>query len=284
MDQFDALFGQFTPTARAFFAGNLCQAIGFENPDGLGYLHILKGGQLRVSGVGHDAIDIAEPSILLLPRNAPHAFEFDVDRGADLICATIQIGGGRGNPVAAGLPDMMVIRLADIANLAPTLDLLLDEAFAARDGRQVALDRLFEYIFVQLLRHIIERGTVSSGVLAGLADPRLARAITAMHEAPAQAWSLDDLADQAGMSRTRFAAHFRGVTGTTAVDYLTRWRMTVAQNLMRRGKPIKSVATAVGYDSPAALSRAFAKVVGTSPRRWAADNVGRQADEAAGQA
>ena len=275
MDQFDALFGQFTPTARAFFAGNLCQAIGFENPDGLGYLHILKGGRLRVSGAGQDAIDIDEPSVLVLPRNAPHAFEVDVDRGADLVCATIQIGGGLGNPVAAGLPDLMVIRLADIANLAPTLDLLLDEAFAARDGRQVALDRLFEYVFVQLLRHIIASGAVTSGVLAWLADPRLARAITAMHEGPGRAWSLEDLAERAGMSRTRFAAHFRSVTGPTAVDYLTSWRMTVAQNLIRRGKQIKSVATAVGYDSPAALSRAFAKVVGESPRQWAAANVGR---------
>jgi len=272
MDQFDALFGQFTPTARAFFAGNLCEAIGFENPDGLGYLHILKGGRLRLSGVGPDAIDVDEPSVLVLPRNAPHAFEVDADRGADLVCATIQIGGGLGNPVAAGLPDLMVIRLGEIANLGPTLDLLLDEAFADRDGRQVALDRLFEYVFVQLLRHIIASGAITSGVLAGLADARLARAITAIHEAPARAWSLDDLADHAGMSRTRFAAHFRTVTGTTPIDYLTRWRMTVAQNLMRKGKPIKSVARAVGYDSSAALSRTFAKIVGASPRRWAAAN------------
>lgn len=228
---------------------------------------------MRLGRIGHDAIEIDEPAILPLPRNAPHAFEVDAVRGADLVCATIQIGGGLGSPVAAGLPDLIVIRLAEIATLAPTLDLLLDEAFAARDGRQVALDRLFEYVFVQLLRHITTRGTVTNGVLAGLSDPRLARAITAMHEAPARAWSLNDLADQTGMSRARFAAHFRSVTGTTAVDYLTRWQMTVAQNLMRRGKSIKSVATAVGYDSPAALSRTFAKVVGTSPRQWAATNV-----------
>ncbi|MGJ3648641.1 AraC family transcriptional regulator [Sphingomonas sp. GlSt437] len=269
MDQFDALFGQFTPTARAFFTGNLCQAIGFENPDGLGYLHILKSGRMTVSGAGHDAIEIAEPSILLLPRNTAHGFDTDRETGADLICATIQIGGGAGNPIALGLPDLVVIRLAEIANLAPTLDLLLDEAFAARDGRQVALDRLFEYLFVQLLRHVIASGVVTGGMLAGLADARLARAITAMHERPERLWTLDDLAEEAGMSRTRFAAHFRETTGTTPVDYLTRWRMTVAQNLMRKGKPIKAVARAVGYESPAALSRAFSKMVGVSPRSWA---------------
>lgn len=271
MDHFDALFGQFTPSARAFFAGNLCQAIGFDNPDGLGYLHILKSGRMTVSGVSGGAIDIVEPSILLLPRNAPHNFNVDSAAGADLICATIQTGGGLGNPIALGLPDLVVIRLAEIPSLAPTLDLLLDEAFATRDGRQVALDRLFEYLFVQLLRHVIARGVVTGGMLAGLADARLAPAITAMHARPERLWTLDDLAGEAGMSRTRFAAHFRETTGTTPVEYLTRWRMTVAQNLMRNGKPIKSVARAVGYESPAALSRAFSKVVGASPRRWAAE-------------
>lgn len=270
MDQFDALFRQFTPSARAFFAGNLCQPTAFDNPEGLGYLHILKRGTLTISGAGPAPLTLDAPSLVLLPRSHPHAFDTDAQSGADLVCATIQIGGGLGNPVALGMPDLVVIALADIAGLAPTLDLLLDEAFAARDGRQVALDRLFEYLFVQVLRHIIARGLVARGTLAGLGDARLARAITAMHEAPARAWTLDDLAAAAGMSRTRFAAHFRDVTQATPLDYLARWRMTVAQNLMRRGRPIKAVARAVGYDSPAALSRAFAKIIGVSPRQWAA--------------
>ncbi|MGL4312433.1 MAG: cupin domain-containing protein [Sphingomonas sp.] len=270
MDHFDALFGQFAPTARAFFTGNLCQAFGFENREGLGYLHILKGGRISASWGSHHNVAVDEPSILMLPRNVPHSFDVDPERGADLVCATIQIGGGLGNPIALGLPDLLIIRLAEIDSLAPTLDLLLSEAFASSDGRQVALDRLFEYLFVQLLRHVIASGAITGGMLAGLADARLARAITAMHERPEKPWTLDDLADQAGMSRTRFAAHFRETTGTTPVDYLTRWRMTVAQNLMRQGKPIKSVASAVGYESPAALSRVFSKVVGTSPRNWVA--------------
>jgi transcriptional regulator GlxA family with amidase domain len=136
------------------------------------------------------------------------------------------------------------------------------------DGRQIALDRLFEYLIVQLIRHIIDEGLVTSGVLAALVDPRLARAVTAMHDAPERMWTLDDLAEVAGMSRTQFARHFRSVTGATPMDYLTLWRMTMTQNLLRRGKSIKAVASAVGYDSPAALTRTFGKVIGTSPREW----------------
>jgi AraC-like DNA-binding protein len=68
------------------------------------------------------------------------------------------------------------------------------------------------------------------------------------------------------MSRTRFAAHFRAVVGRTPIDYLTLWRMTIARQLLAKGKPVKAVATQVGYESPAAFSRVFARLTGQAPR------------------
>jgi transcriptional regulator GlxA family with amidase domain len=112
----------------------------------------------------------------------------------------------------------------------------------------------------------VTSGLLEGGVLAGLADPRLARALTAMHEAPGKPWSLEDLADAAGMSRTRFAERFRAVIGRTPIDYLTLWRMTVARQRLAKGKPVKSVAVEVGYDSAAAFSRVFSRIVGHPPR------------------
>lgn len=268
MDHFAALFGHFTPTARAFFSGNLCTVTQFDNPEGTGYLHILRQGRLKVARAGHEALDISEPSLLLLPRHSPHSFEPDPVAGADLICATIQIGGGQGNPIALGLPEMVVIPFTRVATVGLTLDLLLGEAFSELGGRQVALDRLFEYLVVQIIRHVIDEGQLTSGVVAALADPRLSRAVTAMHEQPDRLWTLDDLAIVSGMSRTVFARRFRTVTGSTPIDYLARWRMTLAQSLLRKGKSIKAVASAVGYESPAALTRTFAKIVGESPRQW----------------
>jgi len=270
MDHLSALFGHFTPSARAFFSGNLCTLTAFDDPEGRGYLHILKSGRLRVSVAGGDPIELSEPSLLLMPRSAPHRFEPGAAEGADLVCATIEIGGGQGNPIALGLPELMVIPFSRITTVSATLVLLMSEAFAEHDGRQVALDRLFEYLIVQVIRHVVTEGIVSGGVLAALADPRLARAVTAMHERPDRLWTLDDLAEVTGMSRTNFARHFRDVAGATPMDYLARWRMTIAQNLLRKGKSIKSVASAVGYESPAALTRTFAKIVGVSPRQWLA--------------
>ena len=83
---------------------------------------------------------------------------------------------------------------------------------------------------------------------------------------PKKSWTLDDLADIAGMSRTRFAEHFRTRIGQTPVEYLTVWRMTVASQLLAKGKPVKSVAAQVGYQSAAAFSRVFSRVTGKAPR------------------
>jgi AraC-like DNA-binding protein len=116
------------------------------------------------------------------------------------------------------------------------------------------------------VRHVVGSGIVAGGVLAGLADPRLAKALTAIHEEPKKPWLLEDLADLAGMSRTRFAAHFRAVVGRTPIDYLTLWRMAIAGQLLAKGKPVKAVATQVGYESPAAFSRVFSRLTGQAPR------------------
>jgi transcriptional regulator GlxA family with amidase domain len=160
----------------------------------------------------------------------------------------------------------------------PTLALLFDEAFASRAGRQAGIDRLMEFFVVLLLRHAIAARLTPISLLAGLADARLAKAITAMHDKPEKAWSLDGLAQVAGMSRARFAAHFRETVGTPPLDYLTDWRISVAQTLLRRGKPMKAVAPMVGYSSPAAFARVFARRVGTSALDWVAAKSGGGTD------
>ena len=96
----------------------------------------------------------------------------------------------------------------------------------------------------------------------------LAKAITAMHDAPGDAWTLDTLAARAGMSRARFAAHFHHVVGLTPGHYLTRWRVNLAGTLIARGQPINVVAGHVGYGSATALSRAFRAHTGHAPSAW----------------
>ncbi|MBX9684550.1 MAG: AraC family transcriptional regulator, partial [Hyphomicrobium sp.] len=106
------------------------------------------------------------------------------------------------------------------------------------------------------------------GMLAALGEPRLAKVMLAMHAHPDKGWTVDQLADTAGMSRARFALHFRETVGMTPLDYLTDWRIGVAQSMLKRGKSLKMVAPAVGYTSSVALTRVFVKRVGLSPAQW----------------
>ena len=89
-----------------------------------------------------------------------------------------------------------------------------------------------------------------------------------MHEQPGQAWSLEAMATEAGMSRSAFAAEFKAWLGTTPADYLLRWRVSIAQSMLRSGASVKKVSDEIGYASAAAFSRAFTQVVGVSPRAW----------------
>jgi AraC-like DNA-binding protein len=126
--------------------------------------------------------------------------------------------------------------------------LLFTEAFAENPGRQAALDHLTEYALVLLLR-AAKNHLIQGGILMGLADPRLAKAIDAIHQQPAHPWSLESLAQQAGMSRARFAVHFRKTVGLTPFDYLADWRIGVAETLLHKGGSLKIIAPTVGYTS-----------------------------------
>ena len=148
--------------------------------------------------------------------------------------------------------------------------------FSKLPGRQTALDRLFEYLFVLLIRSAMNARLVDSGVLTGLTDPRLGKAIECMHKHPETSWSLEGLAQRAGMSRARFAAYFREVTGMTPFDYLTNWRLGVAQTMLRKGNSLKLIASAVGYANATALTRVFTQRVGMSPSEWLAQGQGRR--------
>jgi AraC-like DNA-binding protein len=89
-----------------------------------------------------------------------------------------------------------------------------------------------------------------------------------MHADPAGAWSIEDLAREAGMSRTSFAVHFREVMGVPPLTYLTNWRMNLAERDLRAGTPLVEVAEASGYTSESAFSHAFKRVMGVAPGQY----------------
>lgn len=266
-DRLAELLKRFELRARVFQAGPLCHSAAFDAADGLGYIHVQERGSLRVESPDHPSLLIDEPSLFFYMNPTSHRLR-PQGRDVELVCASIEFGIGLRHPLVRALPEVVVIRLRDMPALDMTLTVLFHESNEHHCGRQAALDRLIEVVFIQVLRDLMDRQRLQVGLLAGLAEPRLAKAINAMHAEPARPWSLEDLAATAGMSRARFAARFREVVGMTPGSYLGEWRLGLAQSLLRQGKPVQLVSDMVGYGSASALSRAFRAQVGQSPTEW----------------
>jgi AraC-like DNA-binding protein len=271
MDPLAPFFERFTLSARTFYTGAFC-GISPNLNEQAGYLHVLKKGRLTVTHPNARPLVIDRPSIIFLPRPHEHRLHASEKDSTELVCAIIEFGTGMLNPLIATFPEPFVIQLDTLPELVPTLQLLFSESASDHPGRQTALDSLFEYVLVLLFRTAINSRLVDSGVLLGLSDPRLAKAIEAMHKHPETSWSLEELAQRAGMSRARFAAHFRNIVGATPFDYLTNWRLGIAQTMLRKGNSLKLIATAVGYANPTALTRVFTQRLGTSPTEWLRDH------------
>jgi AraC-like DNA-binding protein len=270
-DQLSPFFAHFTLSARVFYSGRLCGISG-DHADDVGHLHVLRSGKLKVIHPDGRRLAIKEPSVIFYPLPGRHRFQTDEKDGAELVCASVEFGAGMLNPLVRALPEMLIVPLKSTFELGPTVELLFTEAFGQQVGRQAAVDRLAEYFLVLLLRVAMKNQLVKGGVLMGLADPRLSKAVAAMHGRPEHPWTLEELATVAGMSRARFAVNFREVVGVTPFDYLADWRVGVAQDLLRSGKALKIVAPSVGYSSSAALTRVFSERVGISPTEWLARN------------
>lgn len=268
MDRLTTLLTHFSLRAGVFYTGNICGIHHFEQDPLRGHLHLIKRGPVRVIGAHSAAIDITEPTILFLPRPDVHRLVANDNAGADVVCGTVQFGGGGRNPITDSLPPIVLVELAALPGVEALLSLMFEEAFSEQCGRQAALDRLCEVLMIRLLRYCIDHGLTQGGTLAGLADKRLSKALLAIQEDPARPWELSGMAALAGMSRARFAVRFREVTGETPADYLASWRIMVAQRLLKQGVQLKHAAFDVGYGSASALTRAFIRKLGCSPTEW----------------
>jgi AraC-like DNA-binding protein len=267
-DRLSALLQRFELHARVFYSGALCGIADFDGGTGIGHLHLVRRGPLGViDTLGRHSV-VNEPSVLFFPRTGAHRLDGGEREGADVVCASIDFGAGDENPLLLGLPALLSVPLAQLPGLDLAQQLLFSEAQASRCGHGAVVDRLTEVLVIQLLRHAMAHHLVDGGVMAGLSDPRLAKAISALHADPARSWTLEAMAERAGMSRARFAAHFTRTVGVPPGDYLIGWRLGLARTLLRKGLPVKQVAAEVGYASPGAFGRVFLHRLGSTPTQW----------------
>lgn len=186
------------------------------------------------------------------------------------------------NPLLATLPRMLRIRPNDEAGarLSQLVRFAVAEARRQDVGSDCVLLRLGELIFVEMLRvHLSTAGERETGLLAGLRDSAVGQALVLLHADPAHSWTLAELSRRVGRSRSALAYRFTELIGLAPMHYLAQWRMQMAaQRLSQDEAKVSAIAGEVGYESEAAFTRAFKKLVGVAPGTWRRERIsGRRA-------
>jgi AraC-like DNA-binding protein len=191
---------------------------------------------------------------------------------ATLIAGWFGLDGHGGQPLFTQLPPVLHVRMDEgrARALQATLDLLALETSEDDLGGGIVTKRLADIIFIQTIRtYVRTKGWQRTGWLAALTEPRLGAAVRAMHDRIDRAWTVDELASIAGMSRSAFAAAFRDRVGEGPHAYLMRWRMYKAGCLIRGGRiSLAQAAKAVGYQTDSAFNRIFRRHYGVTPAAY----------------
>jgi AraC-like DNA-binding protein len=267
VDRLTPLLAHFSPKAALYFHGKSCDKSSYCPKGDQSYLHLVESGTGSIM-LGQEEIELVEPCLIFIPKGDAHNFKSQEPDALQLYCATIDAGQVAGNPILNALPTISVIPLSACSSLRDLIQMIWRENTAMYCGREAAVNRLTEYLLILLLRHTLSGSSPQTGLMAGLADKKLSLVFDAIHRQPHLDWDLEQMAQEAGMSRARFAEHFRKVVGCTPNDYLTQWRLTLARKQLLAGESLKQVAPAVGYQSVAAFHRVFRTRFGQTPKEW----------------
>jgi AraC-like DNA-binding protein len=190
-----------------------------------------------------------------------------------IVCGSLSFDRARLKPITQLLPRFILIKADHVHTLAlhNTMQALASEMAEQAPGSEVVANRLGEVLFIQALRaHIAsEVEWRNKGWLRAIFDPQVGAALSAVHDSVNTPWTVESLAAAATMSRSAFAVRFKEQLGQTPLEYVTEWRMQKAMQLLQqRDKKLIDVARLVGYDSDAAFSKAFKRVVGANPSEY----------------
>jgi AraC-like DNA-binding protein len=263
--------------------------------------HLVSEGECYAVPLGGEAIKLQTGDVIVFPHGDAHALSsdaklprgagFDVNRIKPTAQRPYRIHGGGGgervkvicgflgcdvrpfNPLLSALPREIYCSGRDPssnARLSQFYQMAVAESHDQRIGGESVLAKLSELMFIEVVRRYLETlPAEQTGWLAGLRDRHVGQALSLLHGKPAHEWTLDELAKEVGLSRSALAERFTLFVGLPPIQYLAKWRMQMAAGLLSDGQAsIAKVAVEVGYDSEAAFSRAFKKIVGVPPATW----------------
>ncbi|MBP2171033.1 AraC-like DNA-binding protein [Erwinia toletana] len=274
--------------------------IHFASAPGRAQFHFVSRGPVLLRTASGELWTLNSGDAVLLPQSVDHLLlsspdipatditAFDATAVCDNVCCIQSGADGVGNapgalifsgcmefdlggmqPLIRAMPELMLVStlMHQYPEVQPMLDAMERESQARRAGYAGILSRLADVVAAFIVRGWVENGCGNTaGWLQALRDPRLGKALVALHRDPGRNWTVALLAAEMGSSRTVFAERFLTVTGMTPLRYLTELRMQLAvQWISQDGEAIETVAWRLGYGSLAAFSRAFKRINGKSP-------------------
>ena len=270
-------------------------AIQFPRHQGIKCYAVLAGQcWLSVEGVP-DAVLLTAGDCFLLPRGLPFCLATDLsltpvdfqtllaERRAGSMVSSHESGGryiagghfllsgSHADMLLGSLPPIVHIRKeSDKEAMRWSLERMREELRDPQPGGSLIAQQLAYMMLIQALRlHLADEARRGVGWLFALADKQMGTAITCMHDNPGHPWTLQKLAERAGMSRSIFALRFKETVGATPMEYLTRWRMLLAGDRLKNSDDsISGIALSLGYESESAFGKAFKRVMGCSPRQY----------------
>jgi AraC-like DNA-binding protein len=190
-----------------------------------------------------------------------------------IVCGFLACDRRLAEPILLSLPRLLRVSMRDGGTAAwvrNSIRYSVAESASTRPGSAIVLARLSEVLFAEAIRQYMDELPAGrSGWLAGLRDRYVGRALSLLHEQPAYPWTVDELARKVGRSRSALGQRFNALIGAPPMQYLARWRTSLAASRLREGdSPIIRVAAEVGYESEAAFNRAFKREFGLPPATW----------------
>lgn len=239
-------------------------------------LHVLSPGEVAFvpHGTPHvlrDSADTEPPAVCDGPATPSLTPRRIGGRGAasNLVAGFFEVRNGLEPPLLRKMPPLVVLSSSDATSgpsVAALVHLILAESVSPQPAGTVVLQRLADVLFILALRSARSSGTCKGPGIPALSDPRIYEALNAMHSRIAEPWTVEALARRVRMSRSGFAMRFTELVGEPPLQYLARWRVTRAAEMLRDSdEKVEAVANLVGYDSVPAFSRAFKRWQGASP-------------------
>jgi AraC family transcriptional activator of mtrCDE len=268
-------------------------------PPGWAYFHIVIRGCATVDRPGQDPVSLRLGDVLLLPHGDPHVIRAPTAGGpagpiansrrndlrvrvsigaahdTELVCGRLHFEAAPENLILAAMPDVVVLQVGESAlhaRYTPLLHGIHEELAGERPGALAIARNLAAALFVMMLRAHLETAEATAGVFQLLSRPATMRALAAMMTDPMRAWSLDELASTAAMSRASLVRAFQKAGAPAPLAFLAELRLAIARRrLSDGGASVEQIAVEVGYQSQAAFSRAFMRKYGVRPGKLRSD-------------